>query len=115
MEEFEFRRHVGEIRIEYRIAFCFPPKPFLNDSVQWYAVFAIAMRDSKNFILREVAVLGLKESIRPQREHGRMPRKVAVLMDDLVHFRTKNEVVIDGVSGQRTQVQFEREAIVDIG
>ncbi len=36
-------------------------------------------------------------------------------MDHLVHFRTVNEVVIHGMSCQRTQIQVEWEAIVDVG
>ncbi len=36
-------------------------------------------------------------------------------MDDLVHFRTVDEVVVNGMTGEGAHVQFERKAIVDMG
>jgi hypothetical protein len=45
MEPLKFTRYVGEIGIEDRIAFCFPPKPVLNDCVERMLLFTIAMCD----------------------------------------------------------------------
>jgi len=41
VELFEFTGDIREVRIEDRIAFCFPPKPILNDCVERYVLFTI--------------------------------------------------------------------------
>ena len=57
MELFQFARNIREIRIEDRIAFCFPPKPILNNCVERNVLFTIPMCDPKNLVLRNVAIL----------------------------------------------------------
>ena len=100
MELLEFAWNVGEIGIEDRIAFCFPPEPILNDGIQRYVLFTIAVRNSKNLVLRNVAVLLLKESICPFGKHRSVSGQVPVRVDQLIHLWTTNEVVVDRVASK---------------
>lgn len=102
----EFGGNVGQVGIEDGVTFRLPPKPILDDGIKGNMLLAVAMRDAQHFILGHVTVFRLNEPIGPRRS----PRIVSGV-DDLVHFRTINEVVIHGMAGERTQVQFQGKPI----
>ena len=103
MQMIEFARHVGKVGIENGIAFRLPPIPVLHDCIDRDLFFPVAMRDAQYLILRDVAVLRLKEPIGPLRKQGRVSGEAAIFMDDLIHFRTVNQVIIHGMACERTQ------------
>ena len=85
----------GKLGIEDRIALCLPPEPVLHNGVERDVLLTVAVRDFKHLILRNVPVLRLKKAIRPLRQHWSMPGKVPILVDESVHLRTVDEVIVD--------------------
>ena len=78
-------------------------------------LLAIALRDLANLVERYVAVLRLKEAVGPLRQHGRVAGHGAVLVKNGVDLRAVEEVVVDRLAGDGSELQIEREAIVKIG
>ena len=88
MQSLQFTGNIGVIGIEDGIAFSLPPEPILHDRIERNVLFAIAMSDAKDFVLRHVAVLRLEETVGPLGQHGRVPGQAAIFVDDLVHLGT---------------------------
>src|SRR5437879_3856150 len=100
----EFTGHIWKIGIEDGITFQLPPKPILHYCVERDVLFTIAPGDSQNLILGNVAVLGLKESIGPFREHRRVSGQVTVLVNHLVQCRPIDEVIIHRAAGKERKL-----------
>ncbi len=114
MQRLEFTGNVGKIGIEDGIAFCLPPKPVLHDRIKRNVLFAITMRNPKQLVLRNITVFRLEETVCPLWQHGRVTAQVAILVHDLIHLGPVDNVVIDRVRGQRTELKGQRKPVVRI-
>ena len=65
MQALQLRGNVGKVRVEYGVALGLPPEPILNDRVQGNMILAVTIGNVENFALRNIPVLGLKQSIGP--------------------------------------------------
>jgi hypothetical protein len=108
-------RYIVIIGVKDGIAFGLPPEPVLHHSIQGDVLIAITLRDLLNFVEGDISILGLEESESPLRKHGSMTAHASILMDDSVHLRSINHVIIHGRAGDRAELQFQREAVIDIG
>ncbi len=100
MQSLQFSGNIRVIRIEDGITFSLPPKPILHNRIEWDVLFSIAMSYLKNLVLRHITVLRLEQTIRPFWKHGRVPGQAAIFVDDLVHFRPIDQVVVDRFASQ---------------
>ncbi len=116
MEGLQLGGNVGVAGVENRIAFAalLPPEPVLHDRIHGDVPGAIFGGDGENLVLRLVAVLGLEEAVSPLGKQRHMAGHGAVLMDDGVHLRAVEDVVVDLRRRHRFQVQIEGEAIVHV-
>src|SRR5436190_20049573 len=105
MQSHEFTGNIGKIGIKDGIASSLPPKPILHDRIERYVLFAIAMGNSNKLILGNIAVLRLEEAVSPFGKHGCATAQATVFVDDLIHFRAIDQVVVDRVRGQRTELE----------
>src|ERR1019366_6091927 len=111
----EILRYVVIVGIEDWVALGLPPEPVLHYCIEWDMLLSIALRDPANLVERYIAVFRLKESVRPLRQHGRVAGHGAVLTENAVNLRAVEEVIIDRLAGDGSQLQIEREAIVEVG
>jgi hypothetical protein len=51
MQLLQLSGNIGEVGIEDRIAFRFPPEPVLHDGIQGDVFFPVAMRDAQDLVL----------------------------------------------------------------
>ena len=115
VQRVEILRHIVIVGVEVGIALVLPPEPILHHRVQGNVLLAIALRDSGDLVERYIAVLGLEETVSPLGQHRRMTGQVAVLVDDGVHLRAVEEVVVDRFAGHGAEGDFGGKAIVDVG
>ena len=117
MQRLQFGRHVGVAGVELRIAFAarFPPEPVLNNGIQRDVPAPVLVGDVQDFGLRRVAILGLEKTIGPLRKQRRVPGHRPVFMDNPVHVRAVEHVVIHLVAGHRFKVEVERKAVIHVG
>src|SRR5713226_7297427 len=114
MQSLEFTWNIGEIGIENGIAFRLPPKPILHDRIERNMLFAIAVSNSKDLLLGNITVLRLEEAVSPFGKHGRVASQVAILVDNLVHLRAIDQVIVDRVRRQRAELERQRKPVVRI-
>src|SRR5581483_11436240 len=102
------------VGVENRIALLLPPEPVLHDRVQRNMLGAVAVRNIQKLLCGDIPVLRLKESIRTSRQKRSVSRQVSILMDDLVHLRAKDQVVVNVAAGVGCEAELQREAIVGV-
>ena len=117
VERLQLGGHIGVIAVEHRVAFAplLPPEPILHHRVQRNMPAAVLIGDRQNLRLRCVAILGLEEPIGPLRKQRRMARHGAVCMDNPVHPRAIEHVVIHLAGGHRFKVQVQWKAVIHVG
>src|SRR6185437_14372098 len=106
----------GKIRVAgvevARSPFC-PPLPVLNNGVERDVAGAILFHNSNQFILRLVAVLGLKEPVSPLAEERSASGQVAILVNDGVRIRPIDEIVVQPFRRIRGESDGARKLVVE--
>jgi len=109
----------GDVGIEAgnegEVAAVGPPMPVLHDGVEGNVLVAVLDGDLEELAGALVSVFGLEEAVGPLAEERRLPGHCAILVDDLVHLRAVEEVVVDGVACVGGEDHFAVEAVVELG
>src|SRR3984957_15553377 len=74
----------------------------------------ITMSDIEHLLLRDIAILGLDETISPLGKHRCVAGHGPVFVDDLIDLRPIDQVVVERITRQGRELEFERKAIVGI-